>query len=275
MVDNTRRDGALQVLPLVLIRRDGGTQPRVSLDPVLVEEYAAALLKGDIFPPVFVVFDGNDHWLVDGFHRIAATEQNGGEDYPCEVHQGTLREAILYSLRVNTTHGKRRTNEDKRRAVLTMLKDPEWGAKSGEYIAKCCAVSRFLVDTLRGEILPSPALNAGQGNYGKKKGPTRTGADGREYRIDRIQKAAQERAKVPLAERGAIPTGRFGATGKGGVDHVALSDGTAIYRSEGFVVRANSLEIVLTASAEMHQALRRWKDQDRQARIRITVEVLV
>jgi hypothetical protein len=38
------------------------------------------------------------------------------------------RDAILFSVSANGTHGQRRTNEDKRRAVLCLLNDPEWAA---------------------------------------------------------------------------------------------------------------------------------------------------
>ena len=39
--------------------------------------------------------------------------------------KGTQRDAILWSISANATHGLRRTNEDKRRAVTRLLQDPE------------------------------------------------------------------------------------------------------------------------------------------------------
>jgi hypothetical protein len=37
-------------------------------------------------------------------------------------------------------HGLRRTNEDKRRSVMTLLNDPEWAVWSDRAIARQCAV---------------------------------------------------------------------------------------------------------------------------------------
>ena len=43
----------------------------------------------------------------------------------------------------------RRTNEDKRRAVLRLLTDAEWGAWSDREIARRCALSQPFVSQLR------------------------------------------------------------------------------------------------------------------------------
>jgi hypothetical protein len=71
------------------------------------------------------------------------------------VHEGTWRDAVLYSVSANATHGKRRTNEDKRRAVLTLLNDPHWERWSDRQIAKHCDVDGKTVAALRPK--PAPA----------------------------------------------------------------------------------------------------------------------
>src|SRR4051794_27961438 len=43
----------------------------------------------------------------------------------------------------------RRTNEDKRRAVLTLLNDPDWARWSDREIARQCAVTHPFVSSLR------------------------------------------------------------------------------------------------------------------------------
>jgi hypothetical protein len=59
-------------LPLTLIK-DGGAQIRADgLNQETVHEYAEAMRGGDIFPPIIIFFDGTDHWLAEGFHRVEA-----------------------------------------------------------------------------------------------------------------------------------------------------------------------------------------------------------
>lgn len=60
--------------------------------------------------------------------------------------------AVLYACGANAAHGLRRTNADKRRAVLTLLEDGEWAKLSDEEIARRCAVSRPFVGGLRPEV---------------------------------------------------------------------------------------------------------------------------
>lgn len=139
-------------LPTALIRTDGGTQPRASLNQQTVDDYARDLARGDVFPPVTVFYDGQSYWLADGFHRLKATQQTGASTITAQVRSGTRREAILYSLGANTSHGLRRSNADKRRAVLTLLSDPEWLLWSNAQIAKQCGVDEGLIRKLKGEL---------------------------------------------------------------------------------------------------------------------------
>jgi hypothetical protein len=127
------------------IRRDGGTQSRAQLDEATVEEYAEAMRNGAAFPAVQTVFDGTDHWLSDGYHRIAAAERVGKKTFAVEVRQGTRRDAVLDSCGVNATHGLPRSTQDKERAVLTLLQDNEWGQWSYREIARRCRVSHDFV----------------------------------------------------------------------------------------------------------------------------------
>lgn len=142
-------DGGLTFIELDAIRLDGGTQPRSQIIEDVVRQYAEDLSRGDAFPPLTLYFDGADYWLADGFHRFHAARGNGMRGLNCDVRQGTQRDAILYSVGCNADHGLRRTNEDKRRAVLRLLNDPEWVAWSDREIARACRVSGPLVATLR------------------------------------------------------------------------------------------------------------------------------
>lgn len=146
----------METVNLSAIRTDGGTQPRAAIDFAIVEEYAQALATGATFPPAVVFFDGTDYWLADGFHRVHAHKTVDLAEIACDVRQGTRRDAILFSVGANAAHGMRRTNEDKRRAVLTMLGDSEWAAGSDREIAKKCAVDEKTVARYR--PAPSPEI---------------------------------------------------------------------------------------------------------------------
>jgi N6-adenosine-specific RNA methylase IME4 len=136
-------------LEITNIRIDGGTQPRANLDAFTIDEYADHMASGDIFPPITVFFDGAEYWLADGFHRVEAYKQLGLAHVDADVRQGTLRDAVLFSVSANSKHGKRRTNADKRRAVLTLLEDHQWQKWSDHEIARQCKVSQPFVSNLR------------------------------------------------------------------------------------------------------------------------------
>ena len=127
------------------IKTDGGTQPRVSLNQETVAEYRESYKAGIKMPPVTLFFDGTEYWLADGFHRFWAAKEAGLTEIYEEIHPGTLRDAILFSLSANAKHGLRRTNADKRKAIQTLLDDPEWRGWSNEKIAEVCAVSPHTV----------------------------------------------------------------------------------------------------------------------------------
>jgi hypothetical protein len=141
------------MIELSKIRLDGGTQSRASINEETVAEYAEAMADpATVFPPAVVYYDGKDHWLADGFHRVAAWARIGRTEVPCDVRQGDRRRAILHSVAANSAHGLRRTNEDKRRAVLTLLDDAEWSQWSDREIARRCGVSAPLVAAVRGSL---------------------------------------------------------------------------------------------------------------------------
>lgn len=138
-------------LALGLVRRDGGTQPRDQINAKVAKEYAEAIGEGAALPAVTVFYDGTDYWLADGFHRAAAHDHLGLCDIAADIRQGTRRDAIIFSVGANASHGYRRSSADKRRAVLTLLHDTEWSAWSDREIARRCAVTGKTVAALRPE----------------------------------------------------------------------------------------------------------------------------
>lgn len=133
---------------------DAGTQQRVTPTDSVIDEYCEAIKCGAKFPPVTVFSNGVEYYLVDGFHRYFAHKKvDGIDEIESEVHEGTKRDAILYSASVNGAHGLRLTNQDKRKHVLVLLIDDEWSKWSDREIAKHCNVTHPFVSKIRSELL--------------------------------------------------------------------------------------------------------------------------
>lgn len=158
-------------LAVSLIRTDGGTQPRATLDQNVTQDYAQAMLEGIEFPPVTVFYDGTNYWLADGFHRYHATCQICHESIVAEIRQGTRRDAVLYSVAANSTHGLRRTNADKRRAVETLLCDEEWARWSDREVARRCGVDHVFVGRIRSSLV---TITSEERTYTTKHGTVAT-----------------------------------------------------------------------------------------------------
>lgn len=138
-----------------VIRTDGGTQPRAATEQRTVTEYAEDMKAGAQFPPVVVYHDGKEHWLADGFHRVLAARVAGLKELEADVRMGTKRDALLHACGANSDHGMRRTNDDKRRAVLALLQDREWSKWSDREIARRCRVGHPLVAEVRAGLTGS------------------------------------------------------------------------------------------------------------------------
>lgn len=141
---------------LSLLVADADVQPRVLMSAETIEDYAEAMRAGAEFPPIVAYSDGESYWIADGFHRFYAATAAGLEFLPADVREGDKRAAVLHSVGANATHGQRRTNEDKRRAVKRLLDDAEWSKWSAREIARRCGVTAPLVLSLQ----PEPSVNA-------------------------------------------------------------------------------------------------------------------
>ncbi len=139
-------------IPLQRVKLDQAIQPRAALDDEYTEELVNELKNGRMFPPVVVFQDLEDYWLADGFHRYVAHQKAGLGKIKADVRKGGKREAMLHSVSANATHGKRRSNADKRKAALTLLKDKEWSRWTDRFIAEQCRVSQPFVSAIRKEL---------------------------------------------------------------------------------------------------------------------------
>jgi len=144
-------------MKLTEIKVDGGLQSRAEINNQVIAEYTEVIRNGGKMPPVTVFFDGTKYHLADGWHRYFAHKEAGFADIEADIKDGTHRDAILYSVGANDAHGLRRSNEDKRKAVMTLLDDMEWSEWNDVEIAKVCGVSSMFVGKLRKATLTDDA----------------------------------------------------------------------------------------------------------------------
>lgn len=147
--DPTKLMFTLKTVPLDAINISGGTQSRLKIDEDYVEEILGKMKEDTEYLPVTVFFDGKEYWLADGFHRFHATRKNGKASIKCNVTNGLLRDAILYSKSANNRHGLPPTLQDKLHNVKEMIEDFEWGGWSNREIGRICDVSHVTVAKMR------------------------------------------------------------------------------------------------------------------------------
>lgn len=130
-------------------------QARGGTSAETVVEYAEAMRRGEKFPPLLVYFDPNkdETYLADGFHRYMAHMQvRSDEPLAVERRTGTKEAAQWAAIGANQSHGLRRTNADKRRAVRLAVLHPQACDMSSRQIAEHVGVSDRFVSTIRSEM---------------------------------------------------------------------------------------------------------------------------
>lgn len=152
MVEVNQMANGIADLAIASIKTDGGTQSRTGLNKQTLADYTELWVSGVELPPVIVFFDGDNYWLADGFHRVESAKQADKTTIKTDVRQGNRRDAVLFSVGANATHGLPRTNADKRRAVETLLRDEEWSQWSDREIARQCHVNDKTVGKIRAEL---------------------------------------------------------------------------------------------------------------------------
>lgn len=160
--DAARERRKVAVAELVLEAR---CQTRAKADNEVIAEYAelyrdqAAKMRvspqhaASMLPPIDVFDVKGKHVVVDGFHRVAAAVKAPIAFVEViVVGRGTLDDAVLRALGANRAHGLRRSNADKRRAVMLAIEHPALKGKSDRAIAETCGVSYALVADVRTEL---------------------------------------------------------------------------------------------------------------------------
>jgi len=141
----------VEYLTLEEIRRDSGIQPRVAINLQHVKLLEEQLQEGQQLDPVTVFYDGELYWLADGFHRWQAHRNCCQQVIACNIHRGSRRDAVLYSVGANADHKSAlpRSRVDKRLAILKLLEDQEWKNWSDREIALRCKVDHKSVGKIR------------------------------------------------------------------------------------------------------------------------------
>lgn len=139
---------------LLISKIETSIQTRYRLDQSVIGEYALAMKAGAKFPPVDVFSEkGSERFiLVDGHHRLHAAHDAGRKKLACNVHSGDREAALRFALAANSDHGLRRSQADKRKAVLTALNQPEYEDLSLRDLSEICRVSHELVRNIKQEI---------------------------------------------------------------------------------------------------------------------------
>lgn len=209
----------MSTLAINNIRRDGGTQMRVSINEDAVDSYAERMEAGDEFPPVVVFHDGAAYWLADGFHRLAArckaaVNHNGDEAWSViesDVRAGTRQDAIRFAIAANRTNGLRRTNADKQVAVRAALAHPDMQGMSNEAVAVEVGVSEYMVRQHRNsQVRENRTCEREQIASTHKAVNTATdrrlGTDGKSYPVKaKQQPKPQEPSRQPEEKQDAAP----------------------------------------------------------------------
>jgi hypothetical protein len=138
--------------PIGELELDHRCQARDAIHPDAVEDYAEAYKAEADIPPLDVFLVSGKPYVVDGFHRYPAAMKAGRKWLRCRiVGEGTIDDAIWYATGVNQAHGLRRSNADKRRAVLLALETPIGAEQSSRVIAEHVGVSHDFVGRVRAE----------------------------------------------------------------------------------------------------------------------------
>jgi CRP-like cAMP-binding protein len=179
--------GKEELYELTQLTLDETLRARSALDEHVCSQWSAKMrahrdgraidARGQAWPPLLIVSDGDQRWLVDGVHRYEAALLAGLTRFQVIVVRGTYRDAMERSLSANLRSERKRGNDDKRLVVRRALLDETWRALSDARVAELCGVSQPFVSKLRRELLASGEITQLAG---------RIGADGRVYQADRI-----------------------------------------------------------------------------------------
>ena len=148
------------------------TQLRCRISEDTVDLYAEDLRNGINYPPVVLFPEDDTYYVGDGYHRIEAAKAANRSVVEAKMRPGGLKAALEYAAGANDKHGLRRTQNDKRKAIQVLLKDPEYCKKSDREIAKIVNVVHGTVGSVREELESSGQISQMKKREVFRKGET-------------------------------------------------------------------------------------------------------
>ena len=138
-------------IPIKDICLDGGTQQR-AVDDDVMKRYSALMKDGVKFPPVFIITDGKNNFLWDGFHRYFATLRLGKKYIEANVENGTRRDAVYFSFSANKENAFPRQPGTAKGIIEKILKDADWSKLSIREIANHVGVTERYVKKIQADL---------------------------------------------------------------------------------------------------------------------------
>ena len=90
-----------KIMRISELKRDEKIYPRDNIDYSLMLTYAKAMESGSKFPPITVTHYNEIYYVVDGWHRLEALEDNGETHTECEIifNLKTMKEIYVESVK--------------------------------------------------------------------------------------------------------------------------------------------------------------------------------
>jgi hypothetical protein len=142
----------ISILKIADLKITQDFQAREKINQRAVSDYEYNLQNAIKMPPISVVRSGEELIVVDGFHRLHAHQNLGRDRIEALITEGDPETALKLAIGANQTHGLRRSDEDKARAVVLALKNPDLGKGSDREIGKLCGVSHSFVGKMRASL---------------------------------------------------------------------------------------------------------------------------
>jgi transposase len=145
----------VEALSIASIHKSG-TQSRKQLDKKTVDDIRSDIRDSNPVDPIVVFFDGESHWVGDGYHRLEAYLKEKRDLIYAEVRSGSKHAALRFNIEANASSIQTRwTNADKRNAVEMLLQsngNPEITRKMAEEIAALAKCHSDTVYTIAKEL---------------------------------------------------------------------------------------------------------------------------
>jgi hypothetical protein len=92
------------------------------INPTTVENYTAAMGRGEVFPPVVARKSGARYVIIDGNHRLQAFIQNS-LDVPTLIVEASAETMIVMTYEMNTKHGLPTTEEERLAQAVWLINE--------------------------------------------------------------------------------------------------------------------------------------------------------